>query len=369
MKRILQVFSTLNKGGAESRVMDLYRALDKTQVQFDFAVTTAGEHFYMDEIRAMGGNIYYIKPRSETGFFGWFRQWKPIISAGGFYAVHSHTGFDSGLVVLAAWLCGVPKRISHARNMSSASYRFYQLSERILRMLIRLFSTDLIACSTEAGRFLFGKRTMGKRGIYLPNAINLDAYAQDMDFDSVVYRRELQIESFDRVLGTVGNLREVKNQSFMLDIMKEFLRKQPNSVLLIAGQGSLRQSLLDRARELGISEHIRLLGQRNDIPKLLRVFDIFLLTSFTEGLPGSVVEAQSANVPCILSDTITRDVDVGTGLVSYFSLSAPPDAWSRKIEAILAQSLPEKERTLHLLREYCFDVNDSLARLISIYFD
>ena len=134
MRRVLQVFSSLNKGGAESRVMDLYRLLDKSQTQFDFAVTSEGEGFYMEEIRAMGGRVFYVESWRKAGLLGWFRQWKQIFNE--VCIVHSHTGFGSGIIMFVAWLYGVKKRISHARDMLGLSGRFHKIKEALLRWLI-----------------------------------------------------------------------------------------------------------------------------------------------------------------------------------------------------------------------------------------
>lgn len=367
MKRALQVFSSLNKGGAESRVMDLYRLVDKSKVQFDFAVTSAGEGFYMDEIRALGGRIYYVRSWREIGILGWFRQWKHIFAD--VCLVHSHVGFDNGIVVFVAWLFGVKKRISHARDMLPVSGRFHVQKEALMRWLMVTFSTDLIACSHDSGNFIFGEKAVTSRGYFLPNAIELTKYEVTADFDRMKYRKGLGVSPEAFVLGTVGNLREVKNQLFMIDILAAFRRKKINADLVIAGEGDMRQELEAHARELDVSEYVHLLGQRHDIGQLLRSMDVFLLTSFSEGLPGSAVEAQCANVPCVLASTITRDVDVHGGLVSFVSLEDTPDVWVERILEQASSPKPAREEILALLKKNNFGVQESLNKLLSIYFN
>lgn len=366
MRRVLQVFSSLNKGGAESRVMDLYRRLDKSQTQFDFAVTSEGEGFYMEEIRAMGGRVFYVESWRKAGLLGWFRQWKQIFNE--VCIVHSHTGFGSGIIMFVAWLYGVKKRISHARDMLGLSGRFHKIKEALLRWLIVSFSTDLIGCSHEAGNFIFGERAMKRRGYFLPNAIDLTRYEVDSEFERDVYRAELGINKDVLLIGTVGNLREVKNQKFMIDILAAFRKKGQNAELIIAGEGDMRQNLLDHANQLGVSQYVHLLGQRHDIGQLLRCMDVFMLTSFSEGLPGSAVEAQCVNVPCVLASTITKDVDVNTGLVMYLSLEDSSEVWADRILGHLSNPLPSRESTLQLLKKHNFGVQESLEKLLSIYF-
>ena len=367
MRYVLQVFSSLNKGGAESRVMDLYRKLDRSKIQFSFAVTSPGEGFYMEEIRRLGGKIYTIKSWRETGFFRWVMQWKNVFSNTD--VVHSHTGFESGLIVFLAWMFGVPKRISHARDMLPESGHFHRMKEYLLRMMICCFSTDLIGCSYEAGNYIFGKRAMRTRGIFLPNAIQLKHYQVMGEFNRADYRRSLGIDIDAFVLGTVGNLRKVKNQGFMIDILKELRKIIPDAVLIIAGEGHMRQSLLEYARKLKIEKSVYLCGQRNDIPEFLAGIDVFLLTSFSEGMPGSVIEAQSAGVPSLLSDTITKDVDANVGLVRFLSLEASAKVWAECIQQMGMYTRPDLQMILSKMKVKNFDVEDSLKQLLTIYFD
>lgn len=366
MKRVLHVFSSLNKGGAESRVMDLYRLLDKMEVQFDFAVTSAGDGFYADEIRSMGGNIYVIPSWHDVGVIGWLQAWKKVFASA--CLVHSHTGFDSGIIAFVAWSFGVKKRISHARDMLPVSGRFGKIRESVLRQMMSWFSTDLIACSHESGEFIFGKHTMAKRGIFLPNAIDLDQY-QEEPFDRDAYRENLGVAKDALLIGTVGNLREVKNQKFMIDILATFYQHHQSAELIIAGEGEMRQSLTAYAEHLHMDAYVHLLGQRHDIKQLLRCMDVFLMTSFSEGLPGSAVEAQCMNIPCVLSSAITRDVDAQSGLVCFVSLDSAPEVWMNQILEQASTPKPDRRETLRLLREKNFDVHESLKKLLSVYFD
>ncbi len=347
--------------------MDLYRLLDKTQVQFDFAVTSKGEGYYAEEIRSLGGNIYLIPSRREVGILGWLRQWKQIFKK--VCLVHSHTGFDNGIIVFVAWLLGVKKRISHARDMLPASGRFHKQKEAVLRWLMVTFSTDLIGCSHDSGNFIFGKRAMEKKGIFLPNAIDLEQYREELPFDRDSYRESLGVAKDTFLIGTVGNLREVKNQRFMIDILAAFRHSNHNAELVIAGEGNMRQALMDHAQELGVAEYVHMLGQRHDIGLLLRSLDVFLMTSFSEGLPGSAVEAQCLNTPCVLASTITKDVDAHAGLVRFVSLEETPDKWKAEILEQASAPRPSRQQTLKRLKENNFDVHESLNKLLSVYFE
>jgi len=165
--KILHTFSTLDKGGAESRVMDLYRAIDRGNFSFDFAVTSLDEHYYTEEILNMGGKIYNLHSIKELGIFRYIKQWKKLFKEKNYDVVHSHTGFESAIPITIAAFCGVKKRITHSRNMLKPFSKIKKFFCFFMKRLIIWFSTDLVAISTDAGNFLFGKRVMKKRGKHI----------------------------------------------------------------------------------------------------------------------------------------------------------------------------------------------------------
>ena len=370
-KRVLQVFSTLNRGGAESRTMDIYRRIQKEKVQFDFAVTTEGveRQFFYHEINKMGGKIYEIKSWKNIGIIKYFKQWKSILKENNYKIVHAHVGLESGVILYFSWLNGVEKRIAHARDSGvydvSRVRRYYL---RITRMMTNIFSTDKIYCSPEAATHVFGEKVCNRRNSYfLPNAIDLDLYKQTSDDLILAKKAELNLEKYNYIIGTVGNGRTVKNHIFLVKAFHEFLKLKPKSILLVIGNNVNDIEAKQYIREQGIENSVWFMGVRTDIAELLHVLDVFVLPSLTEGAPGSVIEAQAANIPCILSDTITHSVDVKSGLLKYISLKAPLDEWARQILYCCQMKRPDRDITMKKLIDYGYDIEHSVKMLMDIY--
>lgn len=368
-KRVLHVFGQMFKGGAETRTMELYRCIDRTKYQFDFLVMKKGRHYYFDEIKELGGMIHYIDPPRESSYCGFISNLIRLLKNEKYYAIHAHTALNEGIVVFSAWISKVEVRIAHSRSASDIAVNkfYYRLYKYFMKMLIKLFSTEYIACSYLAGEYLFGKRMMKKEKVnYLPNAIDIDRF--EKLFETKTESRKLINLPQDKVIiGTIGNLRKVKNQIYLIDVFNLYSKNNVETVLVIVGEGPLKIELIDYCKELGISENVYFLGSRDDIPRILNSYDVFLLTSLYEGLPGVIVEAQAAGIPCLISDTVTKEVDVGTGMLKYLPINQNVQAWVNSIENYIESGRLEKRYCIELLRENGFDVKKSSEMLIEIY--
>lgn len=369
--RVLQVFSSLNRGGAESRTMDIYRRIEKDKIQFDFAVTSpeVENHFFYDEIIESGGKIHEIRSWKKSGIVGYFKQWKSILIENNYKIVHAHVGLESGIILYFSWLNDIEKRIAHARDSGvydvSRRRRYYLYFARILT---NIFSTVKIYCSAEAADHVFGKRVYSKKNSYfLPNAIDLELYKYMSDKHILEKKKELNLDKFTYIIGTVGNGRTVKNHIFLVKVFHKFLKLESNSALIIIGNDEQDTEAKQYVREQGIEEAVYFLGVRTDISELLHTLNVFVLPSLTEGAPGSVIEAQAANIPCILSDTITRSVDVESGLVKYLSLDAPLEEWAEQLLYSCQMRRPNNDMTIKKLTDCGYDINYSVEKLMNIY--
>lgn len=325
--RVLQVFGSLNMGGAESRMMDVYREIDRSKYVFDFLTMQTGTQFFEAEINDLGGKVYKIAPPRESGALKNLKEMTDIMKRGGYSAVHAHTSFHCGPAMLAAKRAGVPVRISHSRTTGSKQNgALAKLRLKIGRALIKKYSTCRLAISTEAGKYLFANAAFQ----LLPNAIDLSRYADVSEADIQSRRTEASLQQDDFVLGLVGRFDRMKNQSFALQILSELLKSEPNAKLIFVGDGPLRESVEAQAKALNLTEHVRFLGVRNDVPVWMHVFDVLLVPSLFEGLGGVILEAQAAGTPVVKSDCFTNESDLSLGLVSPCSLQSIPQ-W---IEAI-----------------------------------
>lgn len=369
-KRVLQVFSSLDKGGAETRMMQIYRKINREEWQFDFAVTTPGEHFYSDEVRSLGGNIFYLRSWREVGIRNYMGQWDQIFAQHAYEAVHAHTTEDCGIALYFAKRAGIQRRIAHARNAQVAlAPNWRQRSKkRIMKALTRHMANKWVACSKEAAEYLYGRKAIQQgRVIFLPNAIDLEPFQQLSCMDKEAYREKLGLGNTNIIVGTVGNARPVKNHPFLIRAFAEFLKLQPHAMLLMIGRNDQDQEAKQLVQKLHIEQKVLFLGQREDVPQLLNCLDLFVLPSFHEGAPGSVIEAQAANLPCILSDSLTREVDLGNGLVKYLSLDMQLGQWAKEMEKSCKMKRPEIETTWNLLRAKHYDVESSVHAMIGLY--
>lgn len=349
----------MNRGGAETMVMNHYRALDRTKVQFDFLVHRQDKGAYDDEIESLGGRIFRapaIRPWTYLSYFRWLNTFfKGHISE--FKAVHGHIQENSGFALYFAKKYGIEKRIasSHIANLGiDFKYIFRQFGK-----LWTWHNANVrLACGEEAGKFLYGHRDFK----VLKNAIPTQKYLFNphIRFET---RQELGLNDNQIIIGSVARLCPQKNHKFILDTFRHFFNLNPNSTLLLVGEGPLSAELQMYAQNLNIANHVRFLGARSDINRLLQAFDVFFMPSLFEGLPVSVIEAQAAGLQCVLSDTIDSTTNI-TGNVHFISLDSPAEVWVSELEK--ASQQPRTDTLNHIV-DSGYDVRDNIRKLFSMY--
>lgn len=330
--RILQVVTIMNRGGLETMLMNYYRSLDRSRIQFDFMTHRPEAGHYDDEIGKLGGRIYRmppIRPGSYRRYFAllddFFREHRE------YSVVHSHINENSSFVLRAARRAGIQCRIAHS-HLSDLGLDFKLPFRLYARLHLKENANRFFACSQNAGRWLFGDKLSEQGHIeVLHNAVN----AAELRFDPVVragVRKDLGVE--DRlVIGHIGRFNPQKNHRFVLEVFQALHRQNGNTILLLVGDGALRRQMEKLAAALGLSGAVRFLGVRQDISSLLQAMDLFLFPSLFEGLPVALLEAQAAGLHCLVSDTITREADIA-GYVEFESLKASPEVWAERILAL-----------------------------------
>ena len=328
--RILQVVTIMNRGGLETMLMNYYRQLDRKKVQFDFMVHREEEGHYDREIKALGGKIY-IMPQIRPGSYKrYFKMLDCFFAKNKHYLiVHSHINENSSFVLKAAKKAGVPCRIAHS-HLSDLGID-YKLPFRIYaRLSMRNNPTSYLACSKEAGKWLFGSnRKKHKNIIVLNNAVN----TKDFKYDKITrkkIREEIGVEENQLVIGHIGRFNKQKNHDFLIDIFKAVSMSKPDSILVLVGDGHLQNSIKKKVEDLGLLSNVKFLGVREDISNLMQAMDVFVFPSLFEGLPVVLVEAQAAGLTCIVSDSITAETNV-TGKLTFESLASSPQTWANRI--------------------------------------
>ncbi|MBT2657080.1 glycosyltransferase family 1 protein [Bacillus sp. ISL-18] len=357
--RILHVVVNMNRGGAETLIMNLYRNMDRSKVQFDFL--TSKEGVFDKEIIELGGIIHRIPYINNVGHFKYLENLFNFFSSNKQYSiVHSHMDKMSGLILKTAKKAGIQFRISHSHNTNSEGGLLAKCYKWYAGGFIEKCATDLIACSSEASKWLFGRRTGD--ALILKNGIDYEKFKYSPIVSNNI-RQELNLNNNELLVGHVGRFCHQKNHEFLLEIFSEIIKIRPNSYLLLVGEGPLKKSMEEKAEKNGLLNKVKFLGLRSDINHLVQAFDLMIFPSFHEGLPVTLIEAQGAGLPCLVSDSITKEVDIGAGLISYKNLNDSPKKWAD--EAIcLRKGLKDNSR---FLIEKGFDITQSAAWIQDYY--
>ena len=324
--RVLHVVVNMNRGGAETLIMNLYRNVDSSRIQFDFLTCKPG--VFDAEIKEMGGRIHRIPYLSEVGPSKYRALLKEFFLSHPEYKIlHSHLDKMSGLVCKVAKMSGVPIRIAHSHNTESEGNRIIKLYKWYLGTQIRSSATHYAACSKKAAAWLFGKSAV--QANIIKNGVESTSFLFTETRRSSV-RQKLNLADDELAIGHIGRFHLQKNHMFLIKVFTELLKYYPKAKLILVGDGPLQSRIERLAVKKGIRNRVFFLGIRDDIPELLQAFDLMLFPSFHEGLPVTIIEAQAAGLPCILSEHITQEVDLGIQLIRYARLS-DMEEWLSKI--------------------------------------
>lgn len=357
--RILHVVTYMGRGGLETMIMNYYRQMDRTKVQFDFLVHRDFRADYDDEIERLGGRIYRI-----GRLIPWSRAYQRTLDA--FFAahpeyrvVHVHQDCLSAVILKAAKKHGVPVRIAHSHSSSQDKNLKYLLKLHYKRQIPR-YATALFACSKEAGDWMFG----GAPYTIVNNAIDAAqysySYARAMDV-----RRSLHLAEDAFAIGHVGRFFPAKNHDFLLDVFGELSYVDKHAVLLLVGDGPLRQKIEKKANDMGIRSRVVFMGVRSDVCDLMQAMDVFVFPSLYEGLGVVLVEAQASGLPCVISDCVP-DACMLTDLVQRVSLEESARQWAERILA--ARATVRRDRYDEIAASG-FDIVTNAAWLQQYYVD
>lgn len=373
MKRIkvLLVAGAMNVGGIENQLMHLLRQADQDLFQIDF--TTTEEHpFYQDEMLALGAHCIHIPLTEGIHFLRYCRTLYGVMREGDYDIVHSHELFHSGMVLLTARLAGVKHRFVHAHNWmegnnpkgkKSAKRRLYN---HVMQRMIQWNATDFVACSTLAGKFLYGEKITRQPNYHLVfNSVDTSKFIEKYDQQE---SGEFCNDGWINVL-QVGRFTPVKNQLFTAKIARELKARGKKIRILCAGNvgGAYDDAVAKKIREYGIEEQMLLLGVRKDIDVLMRKCAAFLLPSLYEGMPLVLIEAQASGLPCVTADTYSREVDFGLSTVNWLQLEDGASCWADAVERAVRQGRAEKNAVVHAIEKGGFDSKVFAKKICELY--
>lgn len=359
--RVLHVFANLNRGGAESRTIELYRAVNKEKVQFDFVVHSENGYFE-EEILSMGGRIHRLKKPSLQNMWLYKKQWENLLKENKDYdIIHGHFTSVASIYMKIAKKNNIKTRIVHSRS-SNVNSLTKKIIIKLINFKINNNITHMFAVSRNAALFYFGKKNYNNVEI-LKNAIDVKKYTFDLQ-KRIFYRKQLNL-SDNFVIGHVGRFHVAKNHLFLIDIFIEILKIKSNSILILVGDGEEKKNIEDKLISLNIYDKVIFTGAIENVSEQLQVMDVFVFPSLYEGLPGSVLEAQAAGLQCFISENITDEV-CATDLVNLISLIQTPKYWANKI---LAKKDVERKNMSNELINSGFDVDQLAENLEGFYLD
>ncbi len=336
--RIAQIMGKWVGGGVEAVVMNYYRYIDRNKIQFDFICDDDSTCIPKEEIESLGGKVILIPPYQKV--FKYHKELKRVLKEGQYKIVHSHINALSVFSLCAAKSAKIPVRIAHSHSTSNKKEWKKTLLKNMLRPFSKLFATDYFCCSELAGRWLFGNKTYDQGKVYLlNNAIDVDKFKYNEKVRKTK-RKELNIKDNEIVIGHIGRFVKQKNHEFLIDIFNEIHKQNKNTILLLAGDGPLKEEIENKVKELELDKFVKFLGQRNDANKLYQVMDAFVLPSLYEGLPVVGVEAQAAGLPCFFSTDMTKETKV-LDTTEFIELTESPKDWA----SLILKKLKSYKRT------------------------
>lgn len=329
--RVLHVINCMDCGGAETFIMNLYRKIDRSKIQFDFLLHSSHTGYFDHEITQMGGKIYRVPhykiynnisyKNSIESFFEEHSEYK---------IVHGHLGSCSHIYLKIAKIYGC-FTIAHCHSsvpykMNIKHFIYKHFSKKTVKYADVVFS-----CNREGAIYRYGLDVVNNKNKYYSvyNAIDFEKYKHNSDFVNEV-SREFSIKDDELLIGHVGSFSKVKNHKYIVDVFNEALKKNNKLKLILVGEGACKRSIQENIRQLNITDKVIFAGLRDDVYKLLQRFDCFIFPSLREGIPLSLLEAQAAGIPCLISDKISSEA-IYSNSVSLLSLESGKKTWAEAL--------------------------------------
>ena len=360
MIRILQVVSNMDRAGIESMLMNYYRHIDRTKIQFDFLCNKKKNGAFDDEIRAMGGRIFYtpgLNPFKYGQYLTFFKKF--AVAHPEYKIIHAHNDAFVFYSLFAAKCSGIPVRISHV-HCALFPFDLKWPLKIICRALIKYACTDRWACGQKAGQYFYSK----KENFHIHhNAIDLEKFI----FNNAVrqkFRKKYQLDD-SLVIGHVGRFTKVKNHDFLIRIFREIYKMDHRAKLVLLGEGPEMESIRIRVRSYGLEDCVLFMGLVENTYDWYQVFDLFILPSISEGLPVVGIEAQTADLPCVFSENVTKEVKILPTCL-FLSREKSPTEWAEScLNLIKSQSV--RINRYKEISHAGYDINKETINLMKFY--
>ena len=361
MLRVLHVFGSLDLGGAESRIMDVYRNIDRSKIQFDFAVHTAKPEYFHEEIFRLGGRIFHLPKFKGINYFNYQKKWKELLTENPeIKIIHGHMTTTAFIYLKIAKKNKIIKRIVHARSSNKDTW-----IKNITSKLSRFQATHFLAVSKTAAVSEFGKKISNTKAKILYNGIPFKNFYYSFE-KRIEFRKDFAFSENQKIIVHIGRFHKAKNHKFLLKVFKSLSENNQALRLLLIGEGPLLNQIKSFVNKNNLSDIVYFLGIRNDINEILNGSDLFLFPSFYEGLPSVVIESQLCDLPIICSSNITREVKIGDNIEFIPTKKKNHQDWIMQANYYLYK----KERTTVGTSGFDkFDLRETTGKFINIYLD
>lgn len=361
--RIAQIIGKWVGGGVEAVVMNYYRHIDKTKIQFDFICDSDSTNIPYDEIKKLGGRVILCPPYQKI--FKYIKELKRIFKDNNYKIVHSNINALSVFPLYAAKKAGINIRIAHSHSTSNKKERKKTLVKNCLKPFSKRYATDFFSCTEHAGRWLFGDKTFNDGNVMVVNnGIDLDKYLFDEEV-RIKKRKELNFKNTDIVIGHIGRFMKQKNHDFIIDVFKKLYEKNNNYKLILLGQGPLQHEIVQKVKALNLENVVFFLGQKDDANKYYQAMDLFLFPSLYEGLGMVTIEAQTSGLPCIVSTEIPQIARVSNN-IKFIDLNCPIEKW---VDEIISSYSKNRKVDLKIIKESGYDIKNEAKKLERKYLE
>lgn len=367
--RILHVVTVMNRNGLESRIMDIYRNIDRTKIQFDFLTHRKNNGIFDSEIESLGGRVYHMPSISPFHFINYLRSLNAFFKAHREYRiVHAHLNSYCTWVLMIAKHNGVPIRIAHSRN-SGMDHNWKAIFKYLSRLFVNVPTTHKFACSNQAGEWLFGKKGILPPNYFkvIPNGFNINKFMYDENV-RVIKRGEMGLKEDQLAIVLVGRLTYQKNHKFLFDVFDEILKTSHNNArLFLIGDGELRDELKNIAKQKYLNDCVTFVGNTPNVGEYLQAMDVMIFPSVYEGFGTVVIESQCIGLPTLASDVLPHETKITDCLEFLSPEMNTPKQWADKA-IFMYENIKRKPRHLEV-KAAGYDIDDSYKLLSDIYFE
>lgn len=358
MLRILHVFPQMNNAGTEMVIMNIYKNIDRNKIQFDFLVQKKG--YFDDEIIKMGGRIHYLNKS-----LNYYKELKKFFSEHNYSHIHVHTQRWMGLILKAGNKAGIQFRIAHSHNSRLDLPYLMKLYKRTTTKGIEKNANVLLACSSSAAEWLFPRNFENAK--IIKNPINIEKFEFDIE-KRRSFRKSYKISNKTKIVCHVGRFAKQKNHRFIIELAKEILNIEEDTIFVLVGTGPLEKEIKDLVIKSNIEDKVLFLGNKNNIDEILSAADIFILPSIHEGLGIVLLEAQASGLHCIVSERVPCEADMKIGLFSKLSLLDGVNVWVEKVQEKL---FVENNRLFKSksAQVSIYNISNNIKEIESVYID